>query len=1031
MQLAIRTSSSRRARLIIATLITAVASLAVFASPAAAHGRILSGTVTGQLPGQKAEPLAEVQVTLSLSSNEEVVAATTTESNGHYAFVVDANTYDVRFDPPTKAFQSTTVRNVELTEFDNNLNLALSPNRTVEISGSVEDSAGKPAAGVQVTIGTGGGQTDAAGHFEFAVTPGEYQVDLEGSFGFERWSFASEDPIAVESGREIDLSLPSRHRLIYEVLGDGGVPIPGAVVQSSLFRTPKLRLGEGIEGQISTVTFAEYQLTDESGRAEFLVFGGTPVYETSLVGPPEGSGYGQTYPTVPTVEGDTTVVVSLGGKSGEDLVPPSLNELVFEPDEINVSNSAESVAVGSKISDEGSGLSEATITFTSPSGEAQSTAPFERVGGTATEGEYRAEVPFERFSEAGAWEATAILVDKAGNRRELSSSQLRELGFSSVVKVRNEKPADTTPPSLDEFGIEPDEIDVSSSQRSVTAIAHILDEGSGVAKATIKFVSPDGEVHESGAFERFSGTASAGTYRAEVPFEEFSEAGDWRATVVLYDNAGNRRELRPVDLEEMGFQPVVKVISGPPIVSELSPARGPEAGGTEVRIQGSGLAAVTAVHFGATTATKYRVESPTLIVAVAPPGAGTVDVTVTTPAGTSAGSGADRFTYSPPVTISSSQNPSTHGQKVTFTAKVAPTSSGGPTAQGTVTFEEGTSVLGVANLTAKGTATLNTTALGAGVHDIVASYSGDSHYGPGESAPLVEEVAKASTQVSLVPTLNPAPYGSSATLKATVKAVAPGAGTPAGTVTFREGGTVLATVQLSGATASLPLKSLAPGAHEITASYSGDHDDLASEAGPFTETVNAASTQLDLSSTLEPAPFGSSGTLKATVDAQAPGGGTPSGTVTFREGETILASVPLTGAVAKLTLKELAPGNHSITATYNGSADYEASEGSLTETITKATTRLTVTSTKNPAPVGSTGTIKATVATVAPGGGQATGTVTFSEGGVVLAMIPLSGTSATYPLKSLTAGTHEIVATYNGSANYESSSGSISQVISP
>jgi hypothetical protein len=57
--------------------------------------------------------------------------------------------------------------------------------------------------------------------------------------------------------------------------------------------------------------------------------------------------------------------------------------------------------------------------------------------------------------------------------------------------------------------------------------------------------------------------------------------------------------------------------------------------------------------------------------------------------------------------------------------------------------------------------------------------------------------------------------------------------------------------------------------------------------------------------------------------------------------------------------------------------------------------------------------------------------VTFREGEAVLAMIPLSTNSAAYPLKSLAVGTHEITATYNGSTNYDSSEGSISEVMTP
>ena len=77
-------------------------------------------------------------------------------------------------------------------------------------------------------------------------------------------------------------------------------------------------------------------------------------------------------------------------------------------------------------------------------------------------------------------------------------------------------------------------------------------------------------------------------------------------------------------------------------VTGLSPTGGPTAGGTPVTITGTNFSGATAVKFGATAATSFTVNSATSITAVAPAGAaGSVDVTVTTPAGTSATSAAD------------------------------------------------------------------------------------------------------------------------------------------------------------------------------------------------------------------------------------------------------------------------------------------------------------------------------------------------------------------------------------------------------
>ena len=85
----------------------------------------------------------------------------------------------------------------------------------------------------------------------------------------------------------------------------------------------------------------------------------------------------------------------------------------------------------------------------------------------------------------------------------------------------------------------------------------------------------------------------------------------------------------------------------PPAVTAVSPASGPLAGGTRVTVTGSGFTGATAVSFGSTPASLFTVNSGTQITAASPAAtsADPVDVNVTTPAGTSATSSADQFTY--------------------------------------------------------------------------------------------------------------------------------------------------------------------------------------------------------------------------------------------------------------------------------------------------------------------------------------------------------------------------------------------------
>jgi alpha-tubulin suppressor-like RCC1 family protein len=87
--------------------------------------------------------------------------------------------------------------------------------------------------------------------------------------------------------------------------------------------------------------------------------------------------------------------------------------------------------------------------------------------------------------------------------------------------------------------------------------------------------------------------------------------------------------------------------TAPPTVSAVTPASGPIDGGGAVSISGANFAGVTEVRFGSLAARSFTVDSEGSIAATPPPGHGEVDVTVTTPAGTSATSQADEYSYQP------------------------------------------------------------------------------------------------------------------------------------------------------------------------------------------------------------------------------------------------------------------------------------------------------------------------------------------------------------------------------------------------
>ena len=197
-------------------------------------------------------------------------------------------------------------------------------------------------------------------------------------------------------------------------------------------------------------------------------------------------------------------------------------------------------------------------------------------------------------------------------------------------------------------------------------------------------------------------------------------------------------------------------------------------------------------------------------------------------------------------------------------------------------------------------------------------------------------VNRAATTVALRSSLNPAVTGQAVTFTATVAAVAPGAGTPTGTVTFKEGNTVLGIVAVgTGGKATFTTSFAAAGGHVITAVYSGSAAFVGS-AQSLTEQVNATThkaTTTSLLASANPARVGQAVTFTATVRDPS-GTGTPTGTVTFFVGNTVVARVTLDAhGQARLRRSFSIRGLLAVRAVYSGDAHFAASSGSLNEQV--------------------------------------------------------------------------------------------------
>jgi hypothetical protein len=212
------------------------------------------------------------------------------------------------------------------------------------------------------------------------------------------------------------------------------------------------------------------------------------------------------------------------------------------------------------------------------------------------------------------------------------------------------------------------------------------------------------------------------------------------------------------------------------------------------------------------------------------------------------------------------------------------------------------------------------------------------------------------------------------------------------------------------------------GSKSLTATYGGDGNFNTSPASAgVAHTVNKADTTTTIGTiTTEPSVTGQTVTIPYTVTVNSPGSGTPTGNVTVSDG----GSNSCTGTVADgaCTIAFPAAGTYTLTAIYQGDANYNASPASagVSHQVNKADTTTTITSDlPDPSDPNQSVTVDYTVTVNSPGAGTPTGNVTVSDGthsctGTV--------TAGTCDIAFPTPGSVTLTAIYDGDSNFNGSS---------
>jgi len=389
-----------------------------------------------------------------------------------------------------------------------------------------------------------------------------------------------------------------------------------------------------------------------------------------------------------------------------------------------------------------------------------------------------------------------------------------------------------------------------------------------------------------------------------------------------------------------------------------------------------------------------------------------------------------------------------HGTPLNVTGAVSATTGGGaPT--GTLSLMTGAGAAPDALTLANGAFSATVSDLPGGSYNLSAHYAGDATFAPSDSSSVAMNILPEASSVSLsVNGLQNGAAAYGAPLNVVVRPVGvSGAGIATGSVTLSDGGTTVGTYPLTAdGKVSIPTGgtsgySFGPGAHSLTASYSGDASFQAGSSAAVAFTVNKGAPFVVVGANSGSVPTGQSVGVHAIVSATGTAAAT--GTVQFTvDGAAQGATIPLqvgglfgTQAQASAIFSNLSAGTHLIGAIYDGSSDANyssvpsgngANETTASVTVgplngtTLTTTALNIAA----APVfpGDRGTFTVSVSPNT-GNGAVTGTVALWDAvGPRGAPATITSGATTIQLEWTQGGTASVYAVYSGDANNAASS---------
>jgi len=311
----------------------------------------------------------------------------------------------------------------------------------------------------------------------------------------------------------------------------------------------------------------------------------------------------------------------------------------------------------------------------------------------------------------------------------------------------------------------------------------------------------------------------------------------------------------------------------------------------------------------------------------------------------------------------------------------------------------------------------------AGLHTLTATWPGNADFAAVKLAGKHQVTTGYPTSTSVVSNYNPVPFLTSVTFSVSVQSTS---GTPVGSMVLLDGVSRLASVPLSGGTATVALASLAPGTHTITAEYL-PATGWASSSASMQQQVNPIDATTSLTFAPQKIYVFAPVALTSTVKAPGP---IPTGTIQFSNNFSAIGSSKLVNGTAAFNTSFAQPGYQLVSALYSGNQDYNSSSSPLLSVnVLMNPTISQLGAAPNPVVAAQPVTFTAGVTSSTVKQPVPSGTVQFIDNGGQIGVAQLINGAASITLSSLAVGTHSITSSYEGSGAFNPSSSSAISVV--